>query len=105
MSAPDLERAILDLLEQRGPGKTICPSEAARKAYPDKWREKMDDVREAAVSLAEAERIGILKKGEPVDPKDFRGAIRLELGKFKRSDKPNHLLLIYENSLNYCQYG
>jgi hypothetical protein len=29
-SSASARRAILDLLEQRGEGKTICPSEAAR---------------------------------------------------------------------------
>ena len=46
-------RTILTLLDQRGAGKTICPSEAARMlAGPDgDWRALMDDVHAAADGL------------------------------------------------------
>ena len=33
----EIERAILDLLAERGAGKTICPSDAARALAPDIW--------------------------------------------------------------------
>jgi len=47
----ELERVILHLLSQRAPGKSICPSDAARAARPDSWRPLMDDVRAAAGRL------------------------------------------------------
>ena len=66
---------ILELLAQREPGKTICPSDAARALAPD-WRPLMDPVREVAKAMPEIE---ITQKGETVDPQTARGPIRLRL--------------------------
>lgn len=74
----DAERAILELLEQRDPGKTICPSEVARAMYgDDDFREHMDDVREAAASLRDRGVIEVTQRGRRVDPVTARGPIRL----------------------------
>jgi hypothetical protein len=75
-----IEAAILELVEKRGPGKSICPSEAARAVYPADWRGRMRQVRSAAVHLARHGDITILRKGKPVDPDDFRGVYRLGPG-------------------------
>ncbi len=74
----DIAATILRLVEARGPGKSICPSEVARALDPA-WQRLMGPVRQAAVSLALAGRIAILRKGKPVDPADVRGVIRLRL--------------------------
>lgn len=82
MSAPDaarLEAVILEMTAERGAEKSICPSEVAR-AFGDEWRGLMKPVRAAAVTLARAGRIEILRKGKPVaDIEDFRGVIRLRV--------------------------
>ena len=76
----ELERAVLDLLAERDAGKTICPSEAARRVEPDAWREQMEPARDAARRLAGAGRIEITQRGEAIDPDGpFRGPIRLRL--------------------------
>jgi hypothetical protein len=72
----DIAAEILRQTEARGAAKSICPSEVARALSPD-WRLLLPRVREAAVALAEAGRIDILRKGKPVDPRDFRGVYRL----------------------------
>lgn len=74
-----LERAILDLLESRAPGASICPSEAARAVKPDDWRDLMEHARRAARRLAHAGRVQITQKDKPVDPSDFRGPVRVRL--------------------------
>jgi Protein of unknown function (DUF3253) len=72
--------AILDLLAERDPDKTICPSEAARVlAGESDFRPYMETVREAAAQLADAGRIEVTQKGRPVDVADVRGPIRLGL--------------------------
>ncbi len=77
---PALERAVLDLLAERDAGKTICPSEAARRVEPDAWREQMEPARDAARRLAGAGRIDITQGGEAIDPEGpFHGPIRLRL--------------------------
>jgi len=74
----EAERAILELLAQRDPGKTICPSDAARAmGGDDGFRPLMPVVRDAARALVAEGRIEVTQRGEPVDPDRARGAIRL----------------------------
>ncbi|MGB3166229.1 MAG: DUF3253 domain-containing protein [Alteraurantiacibacter sp.] len=60
------ESAIRALLCERGHGKTICPSEAAREmAGPDgDWRARMSDVHEATARLCDAGAIRLSWKGK-----------------------------------------
>jgi hypothetical protein len=79
MSEP--EDTILRLLAERDPGKTICPSEAARALAGDgDFRPYMEPVREAAAKLADEGRIKVTQKGEPVKIGEVKGPIRLGLG-------------------------
>ena len=72
------EQAILGLLARRDPGKTICPSDAARAlGGDDGFRPLMAVVRDAARALVAAGRIEVTQRGEPVDLDAARGAIRL----------------------------
>ncbi len=76
-----LEAAILDLLRQRGPGKTICPSEVARRVAPDEtsgnWRSLIEPTRSAAARLVAAEEILVVQSGRVVDVSRAKGPIRL----------------------------
>lgn len=69
--------AILQMTAARGPGKSICPSEVARKLAPEDWRAHMATVRAVAAELTEAGKIRVTQGGETVNPKEARGAIRL----------------------------
>ena len=72
------EAAILDLLARRDPGKTICPSEAARVlGGDDGFQPLMPLVRDAARALVAAQRIEVTQSGQPVELDGARGAIRL----------------------------
>ena len=73
----ELESAIAELLDARGDGKTICPSEAARAVGGRDWRPLMDDARAAAARMAARGEIEVTQKGERVDPAAARGPIRL----------------------------
>ena len=76
----DAERAILELLAQRDPGKTICPSDAARAlGGDDDFRALMPLVRAAAAALVATGAIDVTQRGRVVDPATARGAIRLRL--------------------------
>ena len=76
IGADEIEAAVMRLTEARGPGKSICPSEAARSLSPE-WQTLLGPVRQAAARLATAGRIEILRKGKPIDPAEMRGVIRL----------------------------
>jgi hypothetical protein len=72
-----LQAAILELLAQRGAGKTICPSEAARRVAPGDWEPLMERTRAAARRLVATGEIVITQGGVVVDPSRAKGAIRL----------------------------
>ncbi|KUF15196.1 DUF3253 domain-containing protein [Streptomyces silvensis] len=75
-----LERAILELLEARGPAATICPSDAARAVYAgndDGWRALMEPARRAARRLVAAGEVEITQGGQPVEPTEAQGPIRI----------------------------
>lgn len=79
-NAEVLEAEILRQTTERGTDKSICPSEVARALEPDgdAWRRLMGPVRAAAIRLALAGQVEILRKGKPVDPTaEIRGVIRL----------------------------
>jgi hypothetical protein len=76
----EIREAILRLTAERGPDKSICPSEAARAlAGEARWQVLLPQVRRVAAALALEERIVITKKGKPVEPQNFKGVIRLKI--------------------------
>jgi uncharacterized protein DUF3253 len=72
-----LERSIDGLLDQRRPGTTICPSEAARAVDPEGWRELMPAARAAAGRLAAAGDVEVTQGGTVVDVTTARGPVRI----------------------------
>lgn len=88
MSEPkQIEQAILrlarDLAAAQGPTASLSPNDVARalSAPPpsEEWRGRLSAVRRAALRLAAAGAIDILRKGRPVAPEDARGVLRLRL--------------------------
>lgn len=69
----------MELVGQRGPDKTICPSEAARAVNPEKWRPLMDRARDAARELSDDYKITIEQNGQQVYSTNLSGPIRLRL--------------------------
>ena len=72
-----LQQAILELLAQRRPGATICPSDAARAVAPEDWRPLMDPARAAAQRLVDAGEVEVTQGGEVVDLASARGPVRI----------------------------
>lgn len=66
---------LLALAEERGPGATFCPSEAARRLSED-WRPLMPAVRARGALLQAGGRLRCTQKGVDVDPLEARGPIR-----------------------------
>lgn len=71
---PAIAAALMQLAAARGPGKSFCPSEAARALAAD-WRPLMPEVRRVAASLP----LTVTQNGMPVDLATARGPIRLSL--------------------------
>jgi hypothetical protein len=78
-SADDLTAEILRQATERGAGKSICPSDVARALGGEDWHPLMTPVRNAAVALAEAGQLLVLRKGKPVAPTGVKGVIRLAI--------------------------
>jgi len=77
-----LEAAILRLLKERGAGKTICPSEAARAVAGEEreaWEGLMEPARAAGRRLVAEGKIVITQGGRVVEGSTAKGAIRLRL--------------------------
>jgi hypothetical protein len=72
-----LERAVLELLQQRARDATICPSEVARQVGGEQWRDLMEPTRAAARRLVAAGRVEVLQGGHVVDPSTAKGPIRI----------------------------
>lgn len=80
--------AILDHLATLPADKSATPDEAA-KAYAELRRKPSDGrdlykryqraIKEQAIHLARQGRIEILRRGEPVNPDDFKGVWRMRL--------------------------
>lgn len=78
-----VEDLVLRLAVERGPGKTICPTEAAKAVAAQRdeenWQGRLPGVKAAAVRLAKRGGVAIYRKGKPVDPDDFKGIYRIGL--------------------------
>jgi len=76
---------ILDMLAATGSAAPVDVARALGEARkrpnekPDAWRRFMNPVKQQMVHLARAGLVEIVRKGEVVDPEDFRGVIRLRL--------------------------
>ena len=82
-SDKEIETMILAICLERGAGKTICPSEAARALEQDgeAWRALMPRIREVAQRLSISGQIAILRKGEITADHNTGGLVRLGLPK------------------------
>lgn len=57
----------------------VRPEDVAMELYPEDWQSLTKRIRLIARQLAEAGHIIILRKGQPVDPNDFKGVYRLQI--------------------------
>ena len=78
-SESEIEAKILELVERRGQGKTICPSEVARELDDDGFRELLAPVRAVAGGLARRGEIVVTQSDREVEATEATGPIRLGL--------------------------
>lgn len=73
-----IEAAILRLVSEAPEGRSIAPADAAKAADPDNHHKRFGHVRQAAIRLAKAGKVAILRKGKPVEDVDtFKGVYRI----------------------------
>ncbi|OBK73766.1 S-adenosylmethionine tRNA ribosyltransferase [Mycobacterium sp. 1274761.0] len=71
---------ILRLAQERGPAKSICPSDAARAVGGESWRDLMDQARDVARELARQGDVEITQGGAVLDADAaWRGPIRIRI--------------------------
>jgi formylmethanofuran dehydrogenase subunit A len=73
-----LRASILEMARERGPSKSICPSDAARAVGGDKWRDLMDQARDISRELARDGEVVITQGDDVLDPDaTWRGPVRI----------------------------
>ena len=77
MNIEAITAALLHLAAERGPEKSLCPTDVARAVSAENWRPFLGAVRKVAADLARQGKIEILRKGKPINPDEMRGVIRL----------------------------
>lgn len=81
-----IKSTLIDLIHERGPEKTICPSEVARACNEKNWRTLMPDVRRATQELAEEEKVEVTQSGESVNALQASGPIRIGLSQSEEDE-------------------
>ena len=70
---------ILELCGEAGSEKSIKPEQIAQSLLEFDWQSLIKRVRRAAVQVANAGYIHIMRKGKPVDPDDFKGLYKVRI--------------------------
>lgn len=79
ISDETVRETILQMCAATGTDSSVKAEDIAIEIYPEEWQSVLKRVRLFAKQLALAGEIEILRKGEPVDPEDFKGLIRLRI--------------------------
>lgn len=79
MSDNDVAEVIIRMATERGPDKTICPSEVARDMFAQNWRNHMNEIRDAAIKLQQQGKVSITQKGVEISVEDIKGPIRIKI--------------------------
>jgi len=71
---------IIQMCAAAGADSFVKPEAIAQEIVADDWQPVLKRIRLAARQLAEVGHVVILRKGKPVDPNDFKGVYRLQIG-------------------------
>ena len=73
-----IEDAILDAIAAVPAGKSVAPDQVAKAIDLESWRRVLPQVKAAAIGLARAGKVAILRHNKPVDPAEpIKGVYRL----------------------------
>ncbi len=73
-----IEDAILEAVAAVPAGKSVAPDQVAKAIDLERWRRVLPQVKAAAIGLARAGKVAILRHNKPVDPAEpIKGVYRL----------------------------
>ena len=79
VSDDEVRDTILEMCRKAGLNDAIKPEAVAVAILPDFWQTLLKRISLMSRQLAVAGKIVILRKGEAVDPDDFKGLYRLQI--------------------------
>lgn len=79
VSDDEVRDTIIKMCRDASLTGAVKPEAVARMILPDFWQTLLKRIRLTSKQLAVAGKIVILRKGEPVDPNDFKGLYRLQI--------------------------
>ncbi|MBK8987918.1 MAG: DUF3253 domain-containing protein [Chloroflexi bacterium] len=79
VSDDEVRETLLQMCRAAGLDDSVRPEDVARAILPDFWQTLLKRIRLMAKQLTVAGKLTILRKGEPADPADFKGLIRLQI--------------------------
>ncbi|MCA9973863.1 MAG: DUF3253 domain-containing protein [Anaerolineales bacterium] len=79
VSDAEVYDTIIGMCREAGPEGSVRPEDVARAILPEHWRTVLKRVRLFSKKLAQNGRLTILRKGQPADPDEFKGLIRLQI--------------------------
>lgn len=74
-----VRETILQMCREQGLDGSVKPEAVAQAIYPEKWQTMLKRVRLLAKQMALAGDLLILRKGQPADPEEAKGLIRLQI--------------------------
>lgn len=74
-----VQEMILGLCREAGLAGDVRPETIARALYPDQWQTMLKRVRFTAKQLTTKGDLLILRKGQPVEPDEMKGLVRLRI--------------------------
>ena len=79
VSDEEVRETILARCREAGLQGKVRPEDVAMAILPDHWQTLTSRIRLTGRQLAHTGRVEILRKGQPVDPDDFKGVYRLRI--------------------------
>jgi hypothetical protein len=79
VSDEEVRETILAMCRTAGSEDSVRPEDIARRILPEHWQTLLKRIRLMSKQLAVAGKLTILRKGEPADPAEFKGLIRLQI--------------------------
>lgn len=74
-----VKETLFQFCVDAGLESSVKPELIARAIYPEEWQSLLKRVRLMAKQQAIAGNLVILRKGQPADPNDFKGLIKLRV--------------------------